>query len=377
MMKQHLPELKIIFGGPAVKKWSLIERKDFDQKAGENYILDVAVIGEGELSALEVMDRFQTGQPLDGCLGIGYRDQSGQVVFTGTRANMNLLDLPIPYFGDFDFNLYREVKLPVMMSRGCVAKCTFCSETRFWNKYRFRDANHIFEEFKNNYYRYGIGVYAMADSLINGNFKVLSDLADLIIASGMKIEWHGYARIDKRMTKELVGRLAKSGLSFVSYGLETGSQKIMDLMEKRTTVETAREVIRETHKAGIGVHLNMIVGFPGETEEDFQQTLQFLEENIEFISVINTGETLSIGMDTPLGMTPGKFDVRVKADGFIDWDQDGRWVSVDGSNTYSVRRARLERLRNFLDQFDHVLQFPGGKARKLRNIAPVTHGLTI
>jgi anaerobic magnesium-protoporphyrin IX monomethyl ester cyclase len=368
MVRLGRPRTKVIYGGPAVNEWKLNGEQEFERTAGGRPVLDAAVIGEGEAAMLEVLERFAARQSLDGCLGTAHRagKSRSKVVFESVRPNMDLNDLPKPYFGDFDFTLYRENKLPVMMSRGCVAKCTFCSETVFWNKYRYREARSIFDEFENNRVRYGVGTFAMADSLINGSFRVLSDLADLVIASGHRLHWHGYARIDKRMTPELLARLAKSGLGFVSYGLETGSQKIMDLMAKKTTVELARKVIRDTHAAGIGVHLNIIVGFPGETEDDFQKTIEFLRENISSISVVNTGETLGIGMDTPLGMDPERFGVRTKADGGIDWDERGNWVSADGASTDDVRRDRLRRLREFLDQFDHVFQFPGGEQRRKR-----------
>ena len=225
----------------------------------------------------EILERWKKGESSWGCLGTAHCESSGRVVYALPRPNIRLNDLVFPYFKDFDFSLYKESKLPIMMSRGCVAKCTFCSETRFWKKYRYRDASHIFYELQNNIKTYGMNQFAVADSLINGNFQVLSALVNLINESKTQISWNGYARLDSRMNRDLLRRLEKSGCSHLSYGLETGSQKIMDLMEKRTTVAVAKEVIRNTCRAGIQVHLNIIVGFPGENEEDFQCTFGFFE----------------------------------------------------------------------------------------------------
>ena len=367
-LKEKIPGLKVMFGGPGADRFTVGLREDFDMKA-----LDVLVSGEGEGTALEVLERWKNKTSLDGCLGTIHQKEDGSLKVEEPRPNLNLNSLPLPYFGDFNFKEYREEKLPLMMSRGCVAKCTFCSETRFWNKFRYREAAHIFSEFENNVVKYGLNDFAVADSLVNGNFRVLKELSDLIIESGRVMIWSGYARIDRRMTPELLFKMKRAGCGHLSYGLETGSQKIMDLMEKHTTVEDAHRVIRDTHRAGIQVHLNIIVGFPGETEEDFQETIEFLRENINYIHVINTGETLSIGMNTPIGVYPEKFGIKTLQDGKIYWEGPRRWVSEDGTNTWEVRQDRLKRLRDFLDQNQQVIWYPKGpNAEQLKNLSTPT-----
>ncbi|MEM7646955.1 MAG: radical SAM protein [Pseudomonadota bacterium] len=199
----------------------------------------------------------------------------------------------------------------------------------------------------------------MADSLVNGNFKVLEKLVDLINDYKHPLTWHGYARIDRRMTTTLLQKIGRSGCQFLSYGLETGSQKVMDLMEKRTTVEEARRVIRETFLSGVRVHLNMIVGFPGEDEKDFQDTIEFLEEMSPYIHTVNTGETCGIPMHTPLWDEPERFGIKTLEDGSIDWSS-GSWESADGTSNETTRRGRLNSLRDFLDTKDHIVWFPRG-----------------
>jgi radical SAM superfamily enzyme YgiQ (UPF0313 family) len=353
-LKKIRPQTKIIYGGPGSSLFNFEVHGEFSHG-----LVDAAVIGEGDVTVLEVVRRFGKGESLEGCLGVAHYE-SAKLTYAGPRPNIELTELPLPSFKGMDFTLYRDKQLPIMMSRGCVAKCTFCAETRFWKNYRYRDAKHIFSEFQNNVKRYGINSFYMADSLINGNFNVLNELVDLIIQSGEKYTWHGYARLDRRMTPELLDRLAQSGLTLVSYGLETGSQKVMDLMEKRTTVEKAREIIHHTHWAGVQVHLNMIVGFPGETESDFNETLTFLNDNISSITGVATGETLGIISGTPLFTHPQKYGVRTNDRGEPIFDQDGDWVSddEDGPNTINIRRQRLTRLRDFLDRYPHIYWSP-------------------
>ena len=360
-VKQVLPNTTVIFGGPGTSRWALNNYNEF-----ENGSVDIAVLGEGEATIIDVLHRLKNNTPLAGCLGTTYR-LNKKVVFEPPRPNMNLNDLPFPYFDDFSLSNYKDGALPIMMSRGCVAKCTFCSETRYWTKFRYRQADHIFEELKNMVHRHKVKRVAIADSLLNGNFRVLNELVDLINANQLKVRWGGYARIDKRMTRDLLQRMAQAGCRHLSFGLESGSQKVMDLMEKNTTVECARRVVRETHEAGIQVHLNMIVGFPGELEEDFQATLDFVDQHAQYVHTIITGETCGIPVGTPLDTHPGRFGIKTLPNGNIYWEGHNGWMTEDGLNTNEIRHQRLRRLRQKVDSYSHIRRFPleAGQPREI------------
>lgn len=357
ILKNRLTETKIVYGGPQITRAHLSTSGEFEQKW-----IDAAVIGEGEASFIELLERWQNKKSLHGCLGLAHADAAG-VHYEGVRPNIDFCANPIPDFSDFDLKLYQQEALPVMMSRGCIAKCTFCAETRYWKNFRSRDAAAIFSEIRSHINRFGLRKFEMNDSLINGNFKVLEELAELILTSGEKITWGGYARLDKRMTPQLLGRLAQSGLNFLNFGLETGSQKIMDLMEKRTTVETASVVVTAAARFGIKVSLNIIVGFPGETETDFQATLEFIRQHKDSIFVVSTGETLMVAPGTPLDTNPARFGIRAQHDGHVWRDEGGHWVSTDGSSTFATRVERLQQLRNFLDEED-IYWLPSGRNKK-------------
>ncbi|MEM7646641.1 MAG: cobalamin-dependent protein, partial [Pseudomonadota bacterium] len=141
-IREKAPKMKIVFGGPGASETNF--KVYFERLEG---LVDVAVIGEGEGTLVEVMERLKNKKSMKGCLGVAYEGQ-GAFVFEPIRPNLQLDSLPLPFFGDFDFDDYETKSLPVMMSRGCVAKCTFCSETRYWKKYRYRSADHIFSELK-------------------------------------------------------------------------------------------------------------------------------------------------------------------------------------------------------------------------------------
>lgn len=354
ILKSMRPELPIVFGGPGMVR-SLFQSTE-DLKSSH---ADFIVFGEGEKTIVELVNRLGDPSSLSECLGMAYLD-SGTLRINEDRKNISLKEVRVPDFQGLDFSLYKYKMLPVMMSRGCVAKCTFCAETRFWKGFRVREAQITAEEMLGLKKQHGISEFYLSDSLINGNHRILNDLADLLIEADERIRWSGYARLDKNLTPELLEKLSRSGLYLMSFGLETGSQKIMDLMDKRTTVEVAERVIRDSFNAGIAVNVNLVVGFPGEGEQEFQETMDFLQRNERYIQSVSTGETLSVIAGTPLFEHPERFGILSK-DGKIQYDQNGQWISVDGANTYAKRRERLNRLRNYLKTKPRIRWTPDGQ----------------
>ena len=111
------------------------------------------------------------------------------------------------------------------ISRGCIAKCTFCEETHFY-KYRQRTALSTLDEVRYMYYTYGTNVFYFVDSLMNGNLKELRAFCEGVKAEGLKIYWSGYARCDGRMDKEYFKVLREGGCIALNYGTESGSQEV-------------------------------------------------------------------------------------------------------------------------------------------------------
>lgn len=336
--RARLPNLKIVCGGPEMAASNLpyiLERLPESE-------INVVAIGEGEGTLLELLKRWNHGQGPDGCAGTVHKRRDGTLVTEAPRASLPFHAVPDPDFSDFDLRLYKEPKtLPVMLSRGCVARCAFCSESRFWQKFRSGPADRAFRQILKLIDTFGVEHICFNDSLVNGNFDVLSELTNLILASGRKLTWRGQARVDKRMTRELLERMARSGCQYLSYGFESGSQKVVDRMEKRTTVDIAREVIRNTHEAGIKVNLNVIVGFPGEEEEDFQQTIEFLRENLPYVWQVGINE-MNIFHGIPVGDNPARYALATHVP-----HTGSLWETADGRNTPAVRKDRLARIRSF------------------------------
>ena len=289
-LKKVLPDAVFVLGGSDAHK----ELRDINPAF--NYI----VRGEGEGIILNILDNVEKGIRFD----------EMQILQQPEGERLNLSGFPTPDYSHFDFNDYQIPNgVNSELSRGCVAKCTFCEETHFW-KYRQRQALDILTELRYLYYEKGTDVVWFIDSLVNGNLSELMGFCKGVIAAGMKIHWTGYCRCDGRMDLEYYQMLADSGCAMLNYGIESGSQKVLDDMDKKVTVAEMEQNFRDGAKVGVAAFTNWIVGFPTEQYQDFADTLTFLwrNRNMNIIS-ISPGFGFGLGMNTVAGQNPERFNI--------------------------------------------------------------------
>lgn len=330
------PEVKILLGGPHIKD-------EYAEKLVRLNYADAAVIGEGEATAREILRNWESGapqgKPVLGAVVKGPLPET--IIRAKDRPALEINELPLPDFSTYSLKSYLTHSLPFSMSRGCVKRCTFCAEAPFWKKYRVRSAESIFHELKEGREKYGIRNFRSNDSLMNGDFAVLEELCDRIIADGLEIEWQGMARLDKRLTPGLLAKMKRAGCNYVFYGLESGSQKIADIMKKGVRIDDALQVIHDTHAAGIVANVFIIVGFPKENWIDFFKTMLFLWKIRKKIYLANVSDA---------GLSPGApMELRQKQFGIVEDSKfGGSWHSRFYANTIYHRRLKLWLMRKYI-----------------------------
>ncbi len=193
--------------------------------------------------------------------------------------------------------------------------------------------------------------YSTCDSLINGNVEVLEEFVDLIIENNVKCTWLAYCRVDSNIDLPLAKKMYLAGCRELQVGYESGSQHVLDLMNKRTKVSDGDTFTKNIALSNIKIHGLFLLGFPGETERDFRDTLKFIHRNRFYIDKISTGFTLGITLDSMIGVNPKKYGVSTNEDGTIKYDENGEWVSDDPQTSPTNRYQRLESLRHYLDAF--------------------------
>ncbi|MCP5106959.1 MAG: radical SAM protein [bacterium] len=193
------------------------------------------------------------------------RDNDGEV---------DLATLDIPDFSGLDIDAYPYSS--GFASRSCPFQCAFCSETVFWGKYRKKDVPKTVAQFERLYERDKTQLFSMSDSLLN---TLIDDLADNFMKSKHAIYWDACIRAgDKVGNIENTHQWRRGGFYKAWLGLESGSPRVLKLMNKKISIEQTMNSVSALAHAGIKTATLWLIGFPGETEEDFQQTLDLLEE---------------------------------------------------------------------------------------------------
>jgi hypothetical protein len=325
-LKKRLPNIKVIVGG------SNVQHGWFQMQPYYDYVVN----GEGEEAILKILDEIENN--------ILHTEPS--YIKQPVEQRINLNNLPMPDYESIDFNAY-EIPNGALseLSRGCTAKCTFCEETHFW-KYRQRQAIDALKEIEWLYYNKGTDIVWFIDSLVNGNLKELRAFAKGVVAKGLKIKWTGYARCDGRMNFQYMKDLADSGCVSLNYGCESGSQKILNDIDKGVTVAEMEQNFRDGKAVGISAATNWIVGFPTETYQDFADTMTFLWRNRNMnISNIGTGMGFGMGAETIVGQNPERFNLSGQK--YL-----GYWITKD----FKVSGSHvLTRLKSFHILIDHLV----------------------
>lgn len=318
-----------VFGGPeCMYSWPDLIKED---------VVDFVILGEGEqpfVDLLQVLDRGgkQVHNPAvvtkDTC------DQPHSVAI-----NNDLDQLPYPDFSKMEFERYADhgvVDIPIFGSVGCVRNCTFCSRHFLNGKYRYKSSHKIVSELERAVELYGTKSFFFVDSLINGRIDQLSEWTSLVVDKQMGIRWHSNAILSPDTTKDVLRTMRQSGCIRLWYGLESGSPLILKDMKKLVDIPIIERVIRDTHDVGIIATCFVMVGYPTETEADFQATLDFLKRNKSHLDEVYP-LLCEVQDETLLG--GGKRKYGIVGSGY-DW--------VNSTSNLDVRKKRLQQLLSVL-----------------------------
>jgi anaerobic magnesium-protoporphyrin IX monomethyl ester cyclase len=247
--------------------------------------IDVGVIGEGEITFLDILEKLKTGRTIDRVNGIALRDADGQVVVNEPRPPIENLDsLPFPAWDLLDgfpdrypSSLLESKRLPsagIMTSRGCPFHCTFCDHRVFGSRVRQFSADYTLQMIRYLIETFGIKDLMILDDNFLINKRKLFDVCDGMVAGGMDLTWYCIAHA-KSMTSDRLTRIEKAGCWFVEVGVESGNDGILKQIKKSTDKTEIRAGVRDAKRAGLRVKGNFIFGFPGETPETLEETIQF------------------------------------------------------------------------------------------------------
>lgn len=252
----------------------------------ENPFIDYVIMCEAELTLKDILD----GVPDNEILGICYRENFQPVKTEKRPFNENLDALPFPARHLVDNSIYRrpdngKVQAVVKVARGCPFHCFFCLATPVSGaKVRTRSPENIVAELKECVEKYNIKNFLFWSDIFNFNREWTLELCQKIIESGLKITWSSNTRADT-MDEEMARMMYKSGCRLVSIGVESGSQKMLDNIGKKITLDDIRNTVKILKKNKIKIYNYFVIGLPWETEETVEETIKFaIELDSNFIS---------------------------------------------------------------------------------------------
>ena len=238
-------------------------------------------MGEGEETIVELTDYLnKNNQNIDDIKGIVYRDSNnGKLKTTEKRPLIKDLDsIPFParHLVPFtDYGATQDQTGGIITSRGCVYNCNYCSSSLIMGKkFRSRSPNNVVDEIEELIDKYHINDIGFMDDTFMLNKSRASEIADEIKARDLDISFVASSRVD-RVDKDLLENLKSSGLKTIYYGVESGSQRILDLMKKGITIKNVEDAVKVAKDVNLDVLTSFILGYPGETEADMNKTIDF------------------------------------------------------------------------------------------------------
>ena len=272
--------LKVFFGGSLFAKKSDHLLKLYPDAA------DVIVEGDGEEPLLQLL--ANGGKP-DGIPGTTFL-RNGETVKSDPVYKKNIDFYGAPDFSDLDLESYYspETVVPLLLSRGCYwRRCAFCVHHQSAGlTYRTHSIEMVIKMLQ-KFVGMGIQNFSFVDEMISPSY--FSRLSQAIIESGMQISYYALAKPERGFTPNLLADMAQSGCKNLIWGVESGCQRVLDLIDKGTKVQNISMVLKNAHESGIANHVFIICGFPTETLSEFTQTIKVLDDNKNHIHAILRG----------------------------------------------------------------------------------------
>lgn len=267
-IKKLSPDSKVVAGGHHV---TILK----DKVLRECEDIDFGVVSDGEQTILELC---RNDLPYQDIKGLIFRTNQ-DVVFTGERPPVqNLDEIAFPRFEKFNMKDYSK-QIPVHSSRGCVYQCTFCPNKLIARKFRTRSEKHFVDEIE-YWYEKGIRQFAIDDDNFALRNKRVYAICDEIEKRGLKdlfIRCSNGLRADS-VDRRLLARMKEIGVREVGFGVDGGNNKVLGYLKKGETIETIEQAIKDACELGLDVRLYFLVGSPGETEADIEDSMRLAQK---------------------------------------------------------------------------------------------------
>ena len=288
--KKYFPDAHVCIGGPILTDVFLSPRcGEYTRRNVFKYV-DSVVCYEGEHSIVELLEHIEgKRRRLPEYTNVVFRHRAQMATAPSPHR-----DLYEPDYSDLEFEKYfnyvvmgnprkRRKVMNFLASRGCYwSKCRFCKSYMVYKDYsQCADLDNLVKVIRRCQTRFGLKYIRFNDEAVA--LPQIEKISKAILKNRLRVDWYTNMRVESSINKEICNLAAKSGMIFALIGLESGSQRVLDLMNKGIDLKTTEQMIRVLKKAGIGVQLYMMCYYPGETADDIRKSYEFIRRNRAFI----------------------------------------------------------------------------------------------
>ena len=332
----------------------------------EKYIehgVDFVIIGEGEITLKELVNSIEKNETdfrkID---GLAFKENT-EVIKTSPRQIVKELDsFPMPAWDLIDISSYKKIwierygyfSLNIATTRGCPFKCNWCAKPIYGNRYNSRSPQKVAEEITYLINNFGVNHFWMCDDIFGLKPGWVQEFRDIVKSKDLKFKYKIQSRVDLLLQEDTISALAESGAETVWVGAESGSQKILDAMDKGTNVKQIYEATRLLKKNKIRPAFFLQFGYLGEEKEDIQKTINMVLDLMP--------EEIGISVSYPLPGTKFYDKVKEQLKGKTNWtDSDELAMMYKGTFTPSYykklhryvhkvyrRKQSMQNLRNLI-----------------------------
>ncbi len=303
--------------------------------------VDIVVRGEGEKTIVELANYFLEGQgSLPDIQGIGFK-KNQHVILTPERDVIhNLNEIPFPARGDFDLSRY-QVPFSIVSTRGCPGRCVFCV-SRVINKgrYRERSIENIMAELKTLPFDENNRFLAFQDSTLTSNRRRLLELCCRLKDSLPGVSWWCESRVDT-LDEEMLQAMKESGCAGIEFGVEAGSQEVLNLIRKNITLEQVRNTVQMTSKAGIKPICTIMLGHHCDTKKTLRESI-----DLAISLKKDYGSDVFFNVVTPYPGTPflmqkDEYGIEILAKTYDDFSPNNPIFNTKNLNANEIREAYI------------------------------------
>jgi len=375
-IRKYCPGVKIIAGGKGLEIPH--QNKEYQYQLWDNNgVADIIVVGDAEIEIINSIKHNKQG-----------------IIFAGQLSQADLDSVPVPSWQEYDLGVYSKLSMyvdatdaaksikpepymAITASKGCVRQCTFCDVIKFQPKYIYRDPKKVANEIIHNYRHTGIKKFQFTDNLINGsitNYRTINQI--LVDTIPGEITYSGYAifRGRNQMPEKDFELAARAGCTSWTIGVESGSERVRNDMKKKFTNDDIDWGTNMLYNHGINQTWLLMVGYPSETEQDFEDTKNLLKKYaymaVENRIIVGITPTFMLTTNAPLLSDPTLADAHGVAHNLQNQHTLSKfWTSTKNvDNTYPVRSRRYKELLELTDRLGYKFTQSGTIYKSLEEI---------